>query len=68
MPEKDQGYRLELNMRMFPFDPTYGREGLEVRDIIELPPMGFLELAAVLGQFHELAEQLRAAHAAKGGV
>lgn len=67
MPET-QGYRLEVNLRIAPADPMYNRDGLEVRDALVLPPMGFLELAAVLGRFHELAEQLRAAHATKDGV
>lgn len=40
-----------------------GREGLQVREQVELPALGFLEIAALLGQFHELAERIKAQHA-----
>lgn len=42
--------------------PT-GSGGLEVSDTLVLTARGFMEVAGILGRFHELAEQLRAAHA-----
>ena len=53
---------LELQLRAYQTDPEgrrYGSgTGLEIIDRMELAPMGFLEVAAVLGRFHELAETI----------
>lgn len=57
-------FRMRLDIRIEQLD----RGGaLQVSEELVLPPLGFLELAAVLGQFHEMAEQIKAAHAAAAG-
>lgn len=61
---EDTEFALTLNMGIQQYDGgRFVGQGLEVRQHITLPPMGFLELAAVLGRFHDLAEQLKAEHA-----
>ncbi|HWB37867.1 MAG TPA: hypothetical protein VHA75_17765 [Rugosimonospora sp.] len=41
----------QLDDRGYPM----GRGGLQVRDVIQLGDLGFLELATVLGRFNDLA-------------
>ena len=39
--------------------PGYGGGQIEIRENITMCSMGFLEMAAVLAKFHELAESLK---------
>lgn len=45
----------QLDDRGFPM----GRGALQVRDTVQLGALGFLDLAAVLGRFNELAEVIK---------
>jgi hypothetical protein len=53
-------YELEVRVSIRQ-SPGYGG-ALEIADRVMVPATGFLEICQVLGQFHELAESLKAAH------
>lgn len=63
-PAKSQ-YRLEVNVSIREVDANGYSNGmnnrLEVRDAQDLGPMDFLEIAGVLGRFHDLKAQIAAA-------
>jgi hypothetical protein len=55
-------FKLNVNLEIEQLDDRgypLGRGGLQVRDTVELGDLGFLELAAVLGRFHDLAEVIK---------
>lgn len=54
-------YRLNLRLRVEKVDErgNYTNEGLSVEDSLDLRYMGFMEIAGVLGRFHELAEAIK---------
>lgn len=62
-------YQLRLNARIEEMRQSgasgdwypAGTGGLEISDSVMLTASSFLELAGVLGQFHELGEKLRGA-------
>lgn len=59
-----QKFRLTLQLRVEPLDQTgypNGREGLSVEDRVDLGEAGFMEIAATLGKFHDLAETMKKA-------
>lgn len=65
MPKQE--YVLAVNLSMTQQeDGRFHGQGLEVREHIVLPAMSFLELAAILGQFHNLAERIKAERAVNG--
>ena len=54
---------LNLNLSIHQVeDGRFQGQGLEIRDHVTLPAMGFLEVAQVLGRFHELAETIKKEH------
>lgn len=61
-------YRLDVSIRIQEIDPQYGPMGgnaLEVREQADLTLNSFMEVAQVLGHFHELTESFR--ESADGG-
>ena len=47
--------RIEVNVSQ----SSYGSGGLHLREEIEIPEADFLEMAKILGQFHDLAEKIK---------
>lgn len=61
MPD-EQEFLLEINCEITRAPGAsgyYSNERLTVRETIRLPASGFLQIAGVLGQFHDLAEKVR---------
>lgn len=57
-----QRFRLDVNIRISALDPQYGNPmsgGLEVREQADLTLGTFMEVAKVLGHFHDLTEALK---------
>lgn len=54
-------YRLTLRLHVEQIDDQGRRfnEGLSVEDSLDLGQAGFMEIAGVLGRFHELAEVIK---------
>ncbi len=51
-------YKLHVNIRIDALGPgdTYMGNGLEIREDFEVNANGFMEVAAILAKFHELAQ------------
>ncbi len=47
--------RIEVNL----VQSEYGSGGLHLREEIEIAQADFLEMAKILGQFHDLAEKIK---------
>lgn len=61
-------YRLDIRceiMRLTP-DGSFTSDRLTVSDQVQVEVGGFLEIAAILGQFHDLADTIRRANATSG--
>lgn len=66
----DQRYRVEVNVRVvtlqeYPYgsgnwQPTGMANGLEVSERTDVTAAGFMEVAGILGRFHDLTERIRA--------
>lgn len=50
---------LLLKIRVEVYQPSYSQNGLSIIEEFELPARSFLEVCQILGQFHNLTEQLR---------
>lgn len=55
MPEQ-QSYQLYIDVQI---RDNRGSGGLSIREDLELPAADFLQIAAILGQFHELAQKFK---------
>lgn len=63
----NQRFRLQINVfvqQLQEYSPgnwqVQGSTGLEVRESFDLNAAGFMELAGILGRFHELKERIEA--------
>lgn len=66
MTQDTQRFRVEVNVRVVQLTDSgngqwyaAGGQGLEVRDAVDLTAAGFMEVAGILGRFHELAQSLK---------
>ena len=61
----DDGFLLDMRVTIYQVDSNGGRRygGLEVAERAELTAQSFLEVAKVLGEFHDLVEAIRRAEA-----
>lgn len=66
----DQRYRVEVNVRVFTlqeyphgsgnWQQSGSSGGLEVSERTDVTASGFMELAGILGRFHDLTERIKA--------
>ncbi len=66
MPESSQSNKskkllltVSVEVRSDPWSPTGGNDHLRIDETLALGSCDFLEIAAILGQFHELAQQIQ---------
>ena len=59
----DSKYELEIRVSLH--EVNRGGNGLDVSERLEIGGMEFMELAAVLGEFHNLAKQIKARQGVK---
>jgi len=59
MPKTEDTLMLHIDVLIFKVGPC--SEQLRVHEEVAVGPMGFMEVAQVLGQFHELAQRIKAA-------
>jgi hypothetical protein len=50
---------VSVEVRSDPCSPTGGNDHLRIDETLALGSCDFLEIAAILGQFHELAQQIQ---------
>jgi hypothetical protein len=56
-----QTLSMYLSVTIRPSAPQYGAQGdLRVEESFEFPTTSFTEICRILGQFHDLAEKIRA--------
>ena len=55
---------IQMNVNISLYQPGYGGT-LRIEEQVELPAADFLELAKILGQFHDLAKKIKAEKAEK---
>ena len=53
-------YELHINVRIQQITGSYCGAGLSVEETLKINATTFLEMAQILGQFHQLAETLSA--------
>jgi hypothetical protein len=60
-------FRLDVNVRISQLSDSgaFGGQGLEIREDLVINANSFLEVAAALGKFDELARALNGAHMAE---
>ncbi len=51
--------RYRLMVRATITDQQYGGQGLTIEETVDIAAEDFLELAKILGQFHDLAQRLK---------
>lgn len=54
-----RGTMLNLRIEVNVSNANYGGGGLHLREEIEMEDTDFLEMAKILGQFHDLAEKIK---------
>ena len=66
----NQQFRLNIRVQVQETDEhghprNYGGPGLTVEHVVDLGPLDFMGLAGVLGQFHNLAEEIKKSQSPK---